>query len=293
MPGRTKTFLLGLGCQKGGSTWLHDYLHNRPDCDFGVAKEYHTFDARYLDLFRWFHARDLRRLTDLLNKKQRLGFWRGRKLDWRIDKLARKIVFREDPSYYAEYFDRLWQADPAIRLVGDITPGYAALQPEHYREIKTLLEGKGFDVKVIFILRDPVERCYSAVRAANEKKIARGEAIDLSGLLEANFATPAFECRTRYENTVRAVETVFAADRIFLTLHETLFTAAEIGRLNRFLGLDDKTPARLGLRVNASSRHGDVPADLAARIYRHYRPTYEFCAERFGRDLIAALWHHD
>ena len=42
------TFLLGVGCQKGGTAWLHRYLEGSPQCDPGFRKEYHVWDA--LDL---------------------------------------------------------------------------------------------------------------------------------------------------------------------------------------------------------------------------------------------------
>ena len=44
----TKTFLLGTGCQKGGTTWLFRYLKESPQYVRGYLKEYHVFDA--LDL---------------------------------------------------------------------------------------------------------------------------------------------------------------------------------------------------------------------------------------------------
>ena len=43
-----RTFLLGVGAMKAGTTWLHDYLAASPQCQPGVRKEYHVFDS--LDL---------------------------------------------------------------------------------------------------------------------------------------------------------------------------------------------------------------------------------------------------
>ncbi|HVT52027.1 MAG TPA: sulfotransferase [Dongiaceae bacterium] len=288
----SKTFLLGLGCQKGGSTWLFNYLSRLPDCNFGLAKEYHTFDARHLDEFRWFHTRNLHRLSRLLEKKRHSGFWPSRALDRRIEGLSRKIIFCNDPTFYADYFDALWENDPAAHLVGDITPGYAALGPEHFREIKQLLEAKGFDIKVVFLMRDPVERCYSATRSPFEKKIRRGAAVDVLALLEENYASPGFECRTRYEATIEALESVFRPEQLFFGLYESFFCMEEIGRLNWFLGIGGNPRPDLNRRVNASQRDVDVPTDLAARIFAHYRPTYDFCAARFGTARLRAAWRH-
>jgi hypothetical protein len=41
----TKTFILGVGAQKGGTTWLHRQLNKNKNIDLGFRKEYHIFDA--------------------------------------------------------------------------------------------------------------------------------------------------------------------------------------------------------------------------------------------------------
>ncbi len=38
-------FLLGVGAQKAGTSWLHQQLHSRPDANFGFCKEYHIHDV--------------------------------------------------------------------------------------------------------------------------------------------------------------------------------------------------------------------------------------------------------
>lgn len=43
-----KDFILGVGCQKGGTSWLRNQLNNHETCDFGFLKEYHVFDYLYL-----------------------------------------------------------------------------------------------------------------------------------------------------------------------------------------------------------------------------------------------------
>ena len=40
-----KVFILGVGCQKGGTTWLHKQLDKHPNVNMGFTKEYHVFDA--------------------------------------------------------------------------------------------------------------------------------------------------------------------------------------------------------------------------------------------------------
>ena len=40
-----RTFLLGVGAQKAGTTWLHKYLTASPQMVRGYRKEYHVFDS--------------------------------------------------------------------------------------------------------------------------------------------------------------------------------------------------------------------------------------------------------
>ena len=42
-----KDFILGVGCQKGATTWLRRQLNKHETCDFGFRKEYHVFDVLY------------------------------------------------------------------------------------------------------------------------------------------------------------------------------------------------------------------------------------------------------
>ena len=108
------TFLLGVGAQKAGTSWLHDQLNRRSDADFGFLKEYHIFDALELERFANFRPK------------------RPTPLKWRTWRRARFIA---RPERYFDYFaSRL--KPPQIRLTGDITPSYAGLSAESYQRIQ-------------------------------------------------------------------------------------------------------------------------------------------------------------
>jgi len=52
-PDDVKTFLLGVGCQKGGTTWLRDYLAQAPECSPGFDTEYTIFDSLDVPEHAW------------------------------------------------------------------------------------------------------------------------------------------------------------------------------------------------------------------------------------------------
>src|SRR5215208_108045 len=68
-----RTYFVGIGAQKAGTTWLHDYLSSRPDTFMSPIKELHYFDAEFRpDLFSSQHNKfviETEKLVDLTLQK--------------------------------------------------------------------------------------------------------------------------------------------------------------------------------------------------------------------------------
>lgn len=145
-------FILGVGAQKGGTSWLYNYIKKNPHANMGYRKEYHIWDAKFKpDYFRSFIA----------NPKEDEG---------EGHKLRRKMQTID--GAYEEYFKSLIEKD--IYITGDITPSYSGLDAEHYSIIKERIEAAGFSIRVIFLMRDPVARCWSAARMRFRKRKKKG-----------------------------------------------------------------------------------------------------------------------
>ena len=292
-----KTFLLGLGAQKAGTTWIYRYLHEHPECELGNIKEQAVFPA-------YFKVGDaqkrtlgkVRKLQEELTKFQRRVSQgkqnpaADRNLLDRMDNLAAE----KDLGYYVAYANRLVRQNPDAKLIGDITPVYSSLNAEQLSEIKQLLEGAGFDVKVVFLMRDPVERCYSAVRMGHRRDKAGGKSAGKAGP-HAHFARNATSdwcnARTRYETIVPDIEKVFAPKNVFLGLYETFFSTEKIQGLCKFLNLS-YIDADVDKKVNTSPREEEPSPEQLAEVRKFYDATYRFMAEREGEDVIAAAWPH-
>lgn len=271
-----KIFVLGVGCQKGGTTWLHSQLDACGDADMGFTKEYHVFDALYLADFDVFYNQALARFNQ--SKLSKRGF---------DNNIALKhFSFYLNTNNYFEYFDYLWLKNDQTTLVGDITPTYAVLPVEAYEEIKTGLESKGFTVKVVFIMRDPIERCWSVSRMnlKNWSKHHSGEPPAEREHLIKKFATHQCAVRTRYDVTIKNLESVFNKDDIFYSLYEDLFTPSTFQRIQGFLQLEAFKP-NSHLKINAIDKQNHfsvLDEELERTIFEFYRPTYEYCDSRFG-----------
>ena len=176
------------------------------------------------------------------------------KLAKKIQLKSQLVSFYEEPASYAEYFANLYDQNPETRLVGDITPAYSALETEHYSEIRSLLESRGFTVKVVFLMRDPIERIYSAIYMEIARKKRRKIKMELGpeALFLNKYRSAKIEMKTRYENTICHIEESFAKENIYLGFYETLFADGGIQRVTDFLGID-YIKADTGKKVHAVS----------------------------------------
>ncbi len=142
-----KQFILGVGCQKGGTTWLHNQLSQNRHVDMGFRKECHVFDALHVKKFAWFMNQRINK-GKMLRHAPRTG-----SVITQICPILESADFRKYPANYFKYFEALARRKH-ITTVGDITPGYCALPVEALSLIESELEQSGLAVKVVFWMRD-------------------------------------------------------------------------------------------------------------------------------------------
>ncbi|MBV7393372.1 sulfotransferase family protein [Mameliella sediminis] len=266
----TKTFFLGLGGQKCGSTWIQAYLARQPGSDFGRLGEYQTWEHHLGGVFARYRAAEPSLLGKLRARaKTTFGALEpAAHLRWRLQK---------DPNQYFDYFAGLLSRD-GITRTGDITPSYAELPAERLQSIIDGFRTRGITVKLLFSMRDPVDRLRSQLRMEMEKG-RLPESPDNDGPMRAFYATTEAEARSRYDRTLNRIEAVFAPQDVFLTPFETLFTADGIAGLSRFANVP--VDAQAGMRaVNSRAKGSGLSEELESEIARHYAPVYEATAHR-------------
>jgi len=280
-----KIFILGVGCQKGGTTWLYQYLNANPAVDIGFAKEYHVFDAIYVDECRRFLDDALLRLKQAVNTDGIMASHPN---------ILKIIDFYRSTENYFEYFDYLHYKSDQTIAVGDITPSYSALPVEAFEHIKVGLEARGFKIKVIFLMRDPFDRIWSHVRMVRKRKLkgypsfqhdpAEGEA------MLSVYRTIPFQIRTRYEKTISNLESVFEIDDIHYEFYENLFKVDSIKKLTSFLTIPYQDP-NLETIVNDSPNNETMISDnIVFEIVNFYRDTYLFNINKFGQEKVNMMW---
>ncbi|WP_421853245.1 sulfotransferase [Oricola sp.] len=271
-----KIFVLGVGAQKAGTTWLYKYLNGFDDVNTGRLKEYHIWDAVDLDVFR----------------DRRIGRWAylRKKIRRKQDATVLRYEMQNRRGAYEAYFRSI--VDQGYRVTGDITPSYALLPVQRLADLKSRLEAVGLTVKVVFSMRDPVERCWSEARMIRRMRNQRLTP-ELAALSEADHVRAEYsrfhsEQRTRYQRTVQRLDDVFDKDDIFYGFYESLFQAPSLERLGQFLGIPVAIEKTAEV-VNQSPKTRGLDPELRREIAGFYRDTYEFCFDRFPE--TRELWN--
>lgn len=275
---RRKVFVLGVGAQKSGTTWLHNYLHRHPRTAMGFSKEYHVFDALYIPACRKMYTRRFERGMAILKSG----------VIPRTN-LFRYFDFFQNIDNYFDFFQSLANKDSRTILTGDITPSYAALPVDVLKMIRTKLIERGFSVKVVFIMRDPVDRCTSAMRMAFRNRGIKPDKAKEERALRAMYRTESYEIRTRYDQTIRNLEAVFAPHEIHYQFYERLFTREAIVDLCKFLEIPFREP-KLDKKMNVSRTENEIDPALLREIYQHYGDVYAGVRARFGAATVDAMW---
>jgi hypothetical protein len=264
-------FILGCGAQKSGTTWLWEYLASKSNFNLGAMKEYHIWDALTL--------KDCERF--LISSRKKTFTLYGLMHEFSEKKKIRYKLQRHEGAYEA-YFLNLMKA--GVDSTGDITPAYSGLSSETFSLIKSKLERVGFKVKVVFLMRDPFERCCSAMRMQKKKQ---GAHLSDSELLEKLYSSPGFVSRTSYHKTIKAIEKVFSSSAVYYGIYEEMFSEDKIKSLSDFVGVtsDPKFSLR---QFNSSEKLESIDASIRHRIVNYYGGVYEFCNRRFPQTRV--LW---
>lgn len=286
-----KIFLLGVGCQKGGTSWLHKYLHGHQNCDFGFRKEYHVFDAIHLKGEKRFRKKAVRNFAKLADRiiDGKVKF----KGSANPSTQMQLVDFYRSTDSYFNYFHGLAHRSDETKVVGDITPSYAGLPQKVFEDIKSNLEDRNFDVRVVFLMRDPVERIYSAARMSMRDARASGKPVtrtENETFLDL-YAERKSDRRSRYDATIKILDDVFEQEKIYYGFYEDLFEDAQVKSICDFLNIGYVAP-NFQERVNSSAQTEEL-SEANAKIARdHFAETYDFVQARFPEKDLKKLWQY-
>ena len=260
-------FFVGIGAQKAGTTWLYDQLALHPQVALPDCKEVHFFDTICPTRGgRSFGIRRVRALRDALDRGYQVG------ADQILDMLEMSFA---GPASYRAFLEREMTEDSVV--AGEITPAYATLTDEGFALMRETLQGP----RIIFIMRDPLERYWSAVR------MAQSNPAYLEYSFRRAFKLGGHHARGDYGATIDLLDRQFDPGAVLYLFYEELVSAPTLRRVARFLGVEPDWSWQLDKASRIGTPH-PMP-DPSTELIRHLQPTYDFVRERFG-DAVPGAW---
>lgn len=193
--------VLCIGAQKAGTTWLHHHLQRLPGVWAAPVKEFHHFDS--LGQVAAFESWKQTTALDLFTHAHP-----------ELHDFALRLGFPQTGTGWSAYLD-LFQNAPTDQVAMDFTPAYATLDEETVREISRVMP----DIRVLFILRDPVERALSG--AFHEARL-RGQPAPTPESLAALTREPHNHLRTCYTATIDRWLRYLPPERFRVLFHDQL-----------------------------------------------------------------------
>lgn len=266
-----RTFILGLGHQKCGTSWLYRYLCSRANFAQGITKEYHVWDALDAELATGFRQR--------YHPEQ--------------SQYSRRNIIhamQNNTSLYFDYFVQLMLN--GFNLSADITPLYCLLDRQRLAKIQAGFNQRNINVKVVILVRNPAERIASAVRFNLQREnfqegIRPGEHC-FSSALEQYITSQHCQIRTLYQNAIIEAEQVFDRQDIYVGFYEEMFNAPQITALSDFLGVA-ANPEFATVKINSTPRNkGSLDNSERSKIRQLYASVYDYFFARFPHSRT--LW---
>jgi hypothetical protein len=268
------TYFVGIGGQKCGTTWLADYLFSHPQVLPNPVKEMHVFDA----LFVSQRARALAKRRMKQNVKRLAGS--GRDPSGVAERAASRellAMYRapvdEVVARYRDYFAR--RVRPTDRLFGEITPAYALLPPEGFAAILQAYPAARF----VFLIRDPVDRFWSAVRQAWKMM----PELDVHTGIDTALDHDLYVARSSYHHTLEALRDQVDDGAQLVAFYEDLFgpdSRVHLRRITDFLGID-YIEGDLDSYANRGVET-EMPPERIEEMAGTFEPTYRYVAERYA-----------
>ncbi len=285
-----KKFILGLGAQRSGTTFLFNLLSQYHESITPFIKELHIWDALEIDLCkRWriFNPEFLTFQNDKIVKK----CVKNNQIDI-LNKIILVKGFRmelqNNPQKYFEYFDFLLKSKNK-EISFDITPEYIGLKAETLKYIDDSFHQNDIDCKFIIILRDPIDRCWSALKSKFKKKgLTANDQIKYEEIIESvDYNLPVQEAmikyvksgdaafRTNYKQIIEILRNNFDKNKYLILLYEDFKLNTIKTKLEDFLEI--KLPNFVNEKINISSNE-TINKDLTKQIAPIFYETYKYCS---------------
>jgi len=283
------TLFLCVGAMKSGTSWLYNYLKSNPDVHFAPDKEIHYWDVIQSDLDKHHFRAKAQQLIESANQVLNCDVSEVSSKLAQVERSLSKLqIYSNSDANHLEYKNYLLKSFKGQKAVGDITPSYCTLNEQTFTEICSLTKS----VKFIFIMRDPVERLWSAIRMrASEISLHQDDLnANCKSILNELKERPDHFMLTRsdYKGAVTVLDNTISAENIKYIFFEDMFRNQSMKNLCDFLGIRFNKLNKITQKVREGDQAHLYDTD---RIFLHglLKEQYTFLKSRFGK-CIPKTW---
>lgn len=272
---------LVIGAQKAGTSWLWVALRQSPHVWMPPVKELHFFDHLFVPQVRSWTQHHIRGAIDKALK------WHVERPHGHLDyefirymcDLASNQVFTE--AWYRRAYSRPGSAG---KVLGDITPEYSTIGPDGIAYIKSLMP----DVKIVYIIRDPVSRALSQVRMSFDRKHIVAPS---PTQWQEQIAAWDVSQRGDYATYIPQWRAAFPDSQLLFLPYKQLERepSKTLAEVERFINATPYADYKdLSSRVH-STKPVPTPPEVAADLRHRFAAQYDFLGKQFSSEFLAQI----
>ncbi|MFK7752090.1 MAG: sulfotransferase [Sedimentitalea sp.] len=265
-----------IGAQKAGTTWLHENLRRHPGVWMPPVKELQYFNQIHIPE----HANWTQEHRDShVARSIRWHVTNNDELNLRHLRLLTRIT---KPRVSDAWYKSIFTAAPAQSLCGEMTPEYSLMPDQGIQHLLSISP----DARVLFVMRDPIDRCWSHLRMLIKRN--QDHAGDMSQIVKMNDVYD----RADYVAIKQRWQAHVPADRLmFCDFDDIKKQPVELlKQIIGFLGLEaDSSFFPKAEQVVHEGRKMDIPADVYDYMKNRLAPVYDRLLDHMPD--VARPWH--
>lgn len=279
-----KTFILGVGSQRCGTTFLKNLLDTSSYCSKPILKEHHVFDH----------------VLEKIKKKRKEFFFEKEKIKKSLFKFKTssfqkkkiKLLLHDLPYSYFDYVEVLLKKN---LFSYDITPAYSSLSIDLLKFIKKNINNRGINLKIVFLMREPVNRlismCQMFLMHNNKDPLLKSNLITMINKFTNQPKFINYERnRSNYRKIYSKLRDVFDQNELFFGFYENFYKLKLHKDFEKFLGLNLNHKKIKKVDFKETKKIKFLPSEIET-LKEYYKDNYVFVKKKFPN--IYPLWEKD
>lgn len=310
-----KTFVIGFGAQKGGTTWLAANLKaagvkfpwgkearilqnmgkdsSKKVAELKKQNALSQINNQLSDIHKQNKQNIIKVTTNPKGSKNLLSTIQKSEKDYRsklnsIWQGASKAYAVMGEDRYAEQVG-LYMNQKKLSHAGDITPIYCSLRSSQMSIIYDHLIKLNISPKAIFIARDPIDRIWSSAKMmAKRRPDTFKTPEDTFEFFKKHYRQNSVKMRTQYEKTLSNLKKSSFNEHLLVLFYEDLFVKKTWDNVLDFIKLETSFKGDFG-KVNASPDiHMGLSEEVRREAIKAYSDTYMYMKKEYPQ--VENLW---